>query len=145
MLDETITVHMVRSEDTNPHGTLFAGQTAKWLVEAGQITAARLVGKPQDIVCICINTIVFKKPINNGDIIEIRSRVAYLGKTSITVSSKVFRKNDEAHLISFMATFVTIDKANKPYVHGLQLPEKYIAENRGIYDEALWVRTPSPF
>ena len=49
MLNETMfeskLMHLVRSEDLNHHGTLFAGQMAKWLVEAGVITASRLCGK----------------------------------------------------------------------------------------------------
>lgn len=32
--------HLVKSEDLNHHGTLFAGRTAEWLVEAGFVTAA---------------------------------------------------------------------------------------------------------
>ena len=48
MLESTIS-HLVRPEDLNHHGTLFAGQTAKWLVEAGVIAAARLTGKAEDV------------------------------------------------------------------------------------------------
>ena len=144
MLDEAMLesaiLHLVKPEDLNHHGTLFAGQMAKWLVEAGLITASRLGGKPEDVVCVRLNGMTFKKPINNGDLIEIKSKVSHLGSTSITVSSQVFRQQDISPLVSSMATFVTVDKANKPYKHGFKLPEEYIARNRDIYQEALKMR-----
>ncbi len=139
LLESTL-LHMVRPQDLNHHGTLFAGQMASWLVEAGFIAAARLCGKPEDIVCVQINEMTFKKPINLGDVIEIKSQIAYLGSTSIAVQSHVFRKQDDAPLVSNMATFVTVDKDNKPYAHGFKLTEKYIAEHRDIHDAALKTR-----
>lgn len=140
MLEETVIAHLIRPQDLNHHGTLFAGQMASWLVESGFIAAARLYGKPEDIVCVQLNAMNFKKPINQGDIIEIRAKVAHLGSTSITVSSQVFRKGEESPLVANMATFVTVDKQNKPYRHGLKLSADYIADNRQIYDEALKLR-----
>jgi len=137
---ETTLLHLVRPQDLNHHGTLFAGQMASWLVEAGFIAAALLVGKPEDIVCVQINEMTFKTPINLGDVIEIRSRVAFLGSTSITVYSQVFRKRDETHLVSHMATYVSVDKDNKPYSHGKKLSAEYIARNRDAYELALNAR-----
>ena len=137
---ESVILRLVKPEDLNHHGTLFAGQMAKWLVEAGLITASRLGGKPEDVVCVRLNGMTFKKPVNNGDLIEIKSKIAYLGSTSITVSSQVFRKQDIAPLVSSMATFVTVDKGNRPYQHGFKLSEEYIAKNRDIYQEAIKVR-----
>ena len=137
---ESSLLHMVRPQDLNHHGTLFAGQMASWLVEAGFISAARLCGKPEDIVCVQINEMTFKKPINLGDVIEIKSQIAYLGSTSIAVYSQIFRKQDEAPLVTNMATFVTVDKQNKPYKHGLKLAEEYIAMNRVIYNAAVKMR-----
>ena len=32
-----ITHHLVRSEDLNHHGTLFAGRSSEWFIEAGFI------------------------------------------------------------------------------------------------------------
>ncbi len=140
ILLETTLLHLVKPEDLNHHGTLYAGQMAKWLVEAGFITASRLCGKPEDVVCVQVNQMTFKKPVNNGDIVEIKSRVAYLGSSSITIYSQVYRRQDAAPLISNMATFVNVDKQNKPYAHGLKLTEEYIARNRDMYQEALKTR-----
>lgn len=134
---ESSTLHLIKPEDLNHHGTLFAGQMAKWLIEAGLITAARLVGNPEDIVCVRVNSLIFKKPLNNGDLVEIKSRIAQLGNTSITVYSEVWRKYDNVPVVSNMATYVTVDKQNKPYKHGFKLTEEYISNNRSIYEQAI--------
>jgi len=137
MLEVTSILHLIKPKDLNHHGTLFAGQMAKWLVEAGLIAASRLIGKPGDIVCVRLDSMIFKKPVKNGNLVEIKSRIAFLGTSSITVHSQVFLKNDTVPLVSSMATFVTVDRHNRPYGHGFKLSEEYIAENRDIYTEAL--------
>lgn len=140
---ESMTLHLVKPEDLNHHGTLFAGQTARWLVEAGVITVASLIGKPEDVVCVKINAMTFKKPINNGDLLEIRSKVAHMGVTSMTVFSEVIRRQDNASMITNFATFVIVNAQNRPYPHGLKLPEEYLTANQAICDEAVKIRTIS--
>jgi acyl-CoA hydrolase len=137
---ELVILHLVRPQDLNHHGTLFAGQMAKWILEAGVITASRLCGRPEDVVCVQLNGMTFKKPINDGDLIEIKTKIAYLGSTSITVCNQVFRKQDIAPVVTSMATFVTVDKENKPYKHGFKLSKEYISKNGDIYEEALKIR-----
>jgi acyl-CoA hydrolase len=134
---ESSTRRLVKPEDLNHHGTLFAGQIARWLIESGVITAARLIGNPEDIVCVKVNSLTFKKPINNGDIIEIKSRIAHVGATSITVYSEVWQERGTAPVVSNYAIFVTVDKQNKPYEHGFKLTKEYISRNRSIYDQVL--------
>jgi acyl-CoA hydrolase len=81
-----------------------------------------------------------KKSVNNGDLLSIRSRVAYLGQKSITIHSQVYHGQEEAPLVSSMTTFVKVDKDNKPLPHGFTLPADYIAQNKTIYDEAIRMR-----
>ncbi len=140
MFEETVILHLVRPEDLNHHGTLFAGQMSKWLVEAGLIATSRLLGKPEDVVCAQIHGTTFMKPINNGDLIEIKTRIAYLGRASITVFSEIYANNDTSPSVSSMATFVSVNKQNKPYEHGFKLPDEYVAQNREICEKALKVR-----
>jgi acyl-CoA hydrolase len=140
MLEETIISHLIRPEDLQHHGTLFAGRMAEWFVETCFIAACRLTGKPEDIVCVQIHGMNFRKPANNGDIIEIRARIAYLSRTSITVHGEAFINQDKTPVVLGMLTFVTVDKATRPYAHGLVLPEEYISRNRDIYEEAMRVR-----
>ncbi len=140
MLKETVISHLVKPEDLQHHGTLFAGRMADWLVEACFIAACRFVGKPEDVVCARVHGISFKKPINNGDIVEIKARIAFVGVKSIIVHGQAFTSEDTVPSVLGMATFVTVDKHGKPYAHGLSLPEEHIAQNREIYEEALKAR-----
>jgi acyl-CoA hydrolase len=136
----TVISHLIKPEDLQHHGTLFAGQMAKWLVEACFVAAARLVGKPEDVVCVQIHGIGFKKPAQNGDIIEIKAKVAFAGTTSITVGGEAYVNEEPVSSVSGMATFVTVDKQGVPYKHGITLSDEYIAQNRTSYDEALRLR-----
>jgi acyl-CoA hydrolase len=113
---------------------------AEWFVETCFVAATRLLGRPEDVVCVQIHGISFKKPANNGDIVDIKARIAFLGPTSITVCGQAFVNEDEISAVSGMITFVTVDKDGKPYEHGLTLPQEYIAQNREIHQEALKIR-----
>ena len=132
--------HLVKPEDLNHHGTLFAGQMARWLIESGLILSSRLTGKPEDIVCVQLNAMTFKKPVNNGDLIEIRSMISYLGSTSLMVYSQVLRKQEKNPVITNSATFVTVNKDGRPYKHGLKLSDSYIAKNRDVCEKAVKIR-----
>lgn len=133
---ETSVLRVVKPPDLNHHGTLFAGQMASWLVEAGLIAAASLHGKSEDIVCVQLNDMLFKKPINLGDIIEIKTKIAHLGSTSITVYTEVYKHGENVPHVSNWGVYVGVDKNNKPVPHGFKLPEEYIEANRDIYDSA---------
>ena len=51
MLKETRTTRLVKSQDLNHHGTLFAGRMAEWFTESCFLAASRLLGRPEDLVC----------------------------------------------------------------------------------------------
>ena len=137
---ETSVLRVVKPPDLNHHGTLFAGQMASWLVEAGFIASASLGGKPDDIVCVQLSDMMFKKPINLGDIIEIKTRIAHLGSTSITVYTEVFKQGDKAPSVSNFGIFVGVDKNNKPVPHGFKLSDEYVSQNKEIHEAAARLR-----
>ncbi|MFH1169424.1 MAG: hotdog domain-containing protein [Chloroflexota bacterium] len=140
MLTDTVISHLVKPEHLQHHGTLFAGRMSEWLVETCFITACRFVGRPEDVVCAQVHGVNFNKPIDNGDIVEIRARIALVGTTSMTVYGRAKCNEDGDDMlprVSGMATFVTVDKSGRPYAHGLKLPEEYIARNRKIHEAAI--------
>ncbi len=139
-LHETSISHLIKPEDLQHHGTLFAGQMAKWLVETLFIAACRFIGKPEDILCVQIHGLSFTRPVGNGDIIEIKAKVAYAGTKSVTCYGSAACEGDVAPRVTGMATFVTVDKKGNPYTHGLTLPPEYIEANREIYEKALAAR-----
>jgi acyl-CoA hydrolase len=118
------TAHLVKSEDLNHHGTLFAARAASWFVEAGFMTAACEHKNPAEIVCRNVHGMSFTAPIQNGDIVHFDSTVVRVGKTSITVHIVVSSERTKNIGVEGFITFVIIDKdtgEKKP--HGIVLDE----------------------
>lgn len=114
--------HLIKSEDLNHHGTLFAGRSAEWLVEAGFIAAASETRKPEEVVCINIHGFVFKSPVKKGEILNLESRVAKVGNSSITVYVEAITEMDSISRVDGFITFVSIDEeSRKKKAHGLLL------------------------
>lgn len=114
---------LVKSEDLNHHGTLFAGRTAEWFVESAFIAAASLMGDPRSVVCINIHGLVFKSPVQRGEIITFTSKVVHLGKTSITVYAKVYSELKDMTPVDGYLTFISVDENGNKVPHGLVLDE----------------------
>ena len=110
--------HLVRSEDLNHHGTLFAGKTAMWVVESGFIAAASLT-HPENIVCLNIHGMLFKKPIRNGQVVRFESRVVLAGKTRLVSYVKVVNNADDDFLLDGFISFIHVDLQGKPVPHGI--------------------------
>lgn len=113
---------LVKSEDLNHHGTLFAGRMAEWFVESSFICGAKVTEKPENIVCANVHGMSFKAPINKGDIVNLQSRIVKVGRTSFAVYSKVTRNNDhDIILCDGYITFVFVDENDRPIPHGMVL------------------------
>ena len=123
---------LVRPENLNHHGTLFAGVTSMWFVEGAFIEASRVYGDPTKIVCIKIHGMKFIRPGNNGDIIQIESVLAHVGKTSLTIYTKIYKKLTKEQLVDGFVTFVTVDEKGKSMPHGI----KY--KPSGEEEQKLW-------
>ena len=136
MLKETRTTRLVKSQDLNHHGTLFAGRMAEWFTESCFLAAARFVGRPEDLVCAMIHGLRFTKPARPGDAIELVARVARCGSKSLTIGAEVFVNDEAEPTIRGFETFVTVDAEGRPYAHGLSLPPEWTAANRGLCEEA---------
>lgn len=129
--------HLIKSEDLNHHGTLFAGRSAEWLVEAAFVAAASQHGRPQDIVCVNIHGFTFKKPVRKGDIITYFARVAKAGTTSITVYVKVMSEIQKTTHVDGFLTFVCVDPdTEEKQPHGIVLDEPADEEEREIRERA---------
>ena len=109
---------LVKSEDLNHHGTLFAGKTAMWFVEAGFIAVASLTHS-ENIVCLNIHGMLFKKPIGNGHVVRFESRVVLAGTTRLVSYVKVLENSDEDFLLDGFISFIHVDLKGKPVPHGI--------------------------
>lgn len=129
--------HLVKSEDLNHHGTLFAGRSAEWLVEAAFVAAASQHGRPQDVLCVNIHGFTFTKPVQKGDIITFLSRVAKVGNTSITVYVKAVSEIHKTTHVDGFLTFVCVEPDTKrKRSHGMILDEPQDEEEIAIRERA---------
>ena len=67
---------------------------------------------------LSIDRILFKEPIRVGELVEIRSRVVHVGRTSMSVLANVFAENittgERRHTNECWLTFVHLDDDGKP-------------------------------
>jgi acyl-CoA hydrolase len=109
-------VHLVKGEDLNHHGTLYAGRTAEWFVESGFISAASMT-KPENIVCLKIHGMTFNRPIRKGELPTFTSRVVLTGESKIVSYIEVTVRGEVA--VRGFITFIHVDLDGKPIPHGL--------------------------
>jgi len=115
------THRLVKSEDLNHHGTLFAGRSSEWFVESAFIAASTLL-KPQNILCRKIHSLNFMHPVYPGSTVCLRSRVVYTGRSSLIVYVDFSLVNDfENTIADGFITFVNVDENAKPFPHGIVL------------------------
>lgn len=124
--------HLIKSEDLNHHRTLYAGRTAEWFVEAGFVAAASLV-PPEEIVCMKIHGMEFKRPVRAGEIACFEGKIVYTGRTSMIAYIHMHVKDSE--VLSGFITFIHVDDNGVAQPHGLVIEPKN-PEEEILYDKA---------
>jgi acyl-CoA hydrolase len=117
------TTRLVKSEDLNHHGTLFAGRTAEWFVESGFISAAILIN-PKSIVCLKIHGMYFTKPVRPGSILKFSSKIVYAGKSSLVSYIEVAKDETEDPYVSGFITFIHVNEETQASPHNLEISPK---------------------
>ena len=112
------TQHLVKSEDLNHHGTLYAGRTAEWFVESGFIAAASIT-KPENIVCMKIHGMSFSRPVRKGELVAFFSKVVLTGKSRLVAYIQMKASNDP--VVEGFITFVHVDPEGRPIPHGITI------------------------
>ena len=132
--------HLVKIEDLNHHGTLFAGRAAEWFVEATYIEANIHYKNPEGLVCLKIHGMKFMKPAKKGEIVNIKTSIAYAGRTSIMVYGKAYNMlNPQEVLVEGFVTFVSVDEDGKKKPHNIKFVPQ-TEEEREIHRRALSLR-----
>jgi acyl-CoA hydrolase len=111
-----VTNRLVKNEDLNHHGTLYAGRSAEWFVEAGFIAAAG-VTRPEDIVCLKIHGMTFLRPVRGGDVVTFESRIILAGRTSLHAHVRMQSKGES--VMDGFITFVHVDREGRAWPHGI--------------------------
>ena len=115
------TSRLVKPQELNHHGTLFAGRMAEWFVENCFICGALTTGKPKNIVCVNIHGLNFNTPSINGDIININSTIVRAGRTSFTVYGAITKNSSDTVICEGFITFAFVDENNIPIPHHIVL------------------------
>jgi acyl-CoA hydrolase len=113
-----ITHHLVKSEDLNHHGTLYAGRSAEWFVESG-FTAAASLTKPDNIVCMQIHGMSFTRPVRRGEIVRFESKVVHTGRSRMITYIRMVV--NEQKVVDGFITFVHVDGEGKALPHGIEI------------------------
>lgn len=109
---------LVLPEHINNQGALFGGYLLKWLDEFAYITAS-LEFPDNRFVTISLNNVVFKKPINCGDILCFSCKLERLGSTSVRYRVQVFNDReieDRTVLFETIITFVNVSESGEKQV-----------------------------
>lgn len=131
-------MRLVKSEDLNHHGTLFAGRTAEWVVESGFIAATSVLD-PRNVVCLNIHGMHFLHPVRLGEVLKFSSSIAYTGKSSLTAYISVTKGNEDTLLVDGFLTFIHVDENTRPLPHGIRLLLKTYEQKR-LFEEAAGLR-----
>jgi len=129
-----ITNRLVKSEDLNHHGTLFAGRGCEWIVESGFIAAASLLN-PKSIVCVRVHGVHFKMPVKPGEVICFESMIINTGRSSLVAYVSVTHKESPIPIVDGFITFVHVDEHTKSKPHGITI-EAVTEEEKRIQEIA---------
>lgn len=107
---------LVLPNDTNLLGNLMGGRLMHWMDIAGALTASRHSNKT--VATVSVDGLVFTHPIHMGEMVVLKAKIVYVGRTSMVVNVKIFAENlktgsiiltNEAHM-----TFVALDDNGNP-------------------------------
>ena len=120
-LEKVINYKMIKSEDLNHHGTLFAGRCSEWFVETSFIaTGSKL--DPKHVVCLKVHGLEFLHPMKLGNILGFESSIVHVGRTTLTVYTKIHEINSpEIKRLDRFITFCYVNQNSTSTPHDLVL------------------------
>ncbi|MBO5293150.1 MAG: acyl-CoA thioesterase [Lachnospiraceae bacterium] len=136
-MQEYTATHLVKGEDLNHHGTLFAARGAAWFVESAFIAAACAQGDTSQVVCRNLHGMSFRKPVKKGSVLQFKSRIVHAGRTSLMVHVSGGDALTGETAIEGYVTFVTVEEGSgRKLVHGIVLDEPQDEEEKRQREEA---------
>jgi acyl-CoA hydrolase len=107
---------LVLPNDTNLLGNLLGGRLMHMVDVAGAIAAQRHSNRI--VVTASIDSVVFRRPVRQGQIVTLKARVTWVGRTSMEVSvdvySEDFMTGEQKFTNKAYITFVAVDSDCKP-------------------------------
>ncbi len=113
---EIILRFLAEPTDINLFGKVHGGAVMKWIDQAGYVCATGWCGLP--CVTVYVGGIRFHKPILIGNLVEVRARLVYTGKTSMHMRVEVRaadpKKKHFTRTTQCTIVFVAIDDRGRP-------------------------------
>lgn len=107
---------LVLPNDTNLLGNLMGGRLMYWIDIAGALVASRHANNV--VATVSIDNISFRHPIRMGEMVIIKAKMVYAGRTSMTISIKVYAENlkTNSQILTNKARmiFVALDENSNP-------------------------------
>lgn len=121
---ETILSQVMMPIHTNHYGSVHGGTILRLVDEAALVAATKHART--NVVMASMDHIVFKHPVNMGDVLNIKARLCYVGRTSMEVEVKIetekLKKGKVLNVGSANLTMVALGAHGKPIrVPGLAL------------------------
>jgi len=110
------TTELVLPNDANILGNLLGGRLMHWIDIAGALTASKHSNCV--VVTAALDSLDFRHPIKVGEMVRLKSRITWVGNTSMEVRVDVYgenlitgevRKTNKAYI-----TYVAVDSSGKP-------------------------------
>ena len=107
---------LMTPDKANFSGKVHGGEMLKLMDQVAYSCAARYCG--HYVVTLSVEKVLFKEPINVGDLVSFYASVNYTGNTSMEIGIKVMaedlKTNIDRHCISCYFTLVAMDGNGKP-------------------------------
>ena len=134
-MKSTYSQRLIKLADLNHHQTFFAGRCSEYFLESSYFAVAQYVDT-KDTVLLVLHGIDFKFPIFAGDIVTFESKVISVGRSTLTVYTKMYRSSEpEKVAADGFATFSYLDESHHSKPHGIVLtPET--AEEQWLQQQA---------
>lgn len=113
---EVVMTQLVLPTHTNSLDSVFGGVVMSWIDIAGAIAAQRHCQK--EVVTVSLDDLHFIAPVKRGWVVNLKSRVNFVSRTSMEVGVRVDAENPKTgevfHTASAYLTFVALDSYGKP-------------------------------
>ena len=108
-------IEVVFPQHLNHHGTLFGGEALRMMGTTAFVTATR--HSRRTMVLVGVENVDFDAPVRQGEIVEIVTRVAKVGRTSVEIAiemvSEELLSGEQRRCGSGSFTFVAVDEAGQ--------------------------------
>ncbi|WP_010246083.1 acyl-CoA thioesterase [Acetivibrio cellulolyticus] len=107
---------LVLPNDTNLLGNLLGGRLMHWIDIAGAMAASR--HSERIVATVALDSLDFRHPARMGELVILKAKLTWTGRTSMEVSVNVFAENIKSGktILTNKAyiTFVALDESGKP-------------------------------